>query len=338
MRHKIHRFRYCCLLSGVLVIFYSASASAQVTPPALQPSTSDNASGIIRGRVVLPSGGFLTDGVKITLQTIRGVESSIFTDNQGGFEFSKLSSGKYQIVVEADRDRFEVATESVEIAKGLPAIVTIILREKQAAGRPRAAAVSTREIDVQIPDKARKEFERASNAGREGKAAEAIVHLRKAIALYPNYLMAHNDLGAQLLELGRLDEAEAELRLSLIIDPAAFNPTLNLGIVLVKKHQFVEARGVLDKAISLQAQSPAARLYIGLALSGTSEFERAKKEFQASYELGGGQYALALFYLGQLYMDGGDRKQARSCFERYLREAPNANNLDQVRKLIAILK
>jgi tetratricopeptide (TPR) repeat protein len=277
-------------------------------------------------------------GVKITLQTIRGVESSIFTDNLGTFEFTKLSSGKYQIVVEADRDRFDVATESVEIGKGLPAILTIILREKAAPGRPRAAAVSTREIDVQIPDKARKEFERASSAVREGKTAEAIVHLRRAIALYPRYLMAHNDLGTQLLELGRLDEAEAELRLSLSIDSAAFNPTLNLGIVLLQRHQFVEARDVLDKAISLQAQSPAARLYIGLALSGTSESARARKEFQAAYDLGGGQYAIALFYLGQLYMAGGDRKQALLYFQRYLREAPNANNLDQVRKLIAILE
>jgi tetratricopeptide (TPR) repeat protein len=94
----------------------------------------------------------------------------------------------------------------------------------------------------------------------------------------------------------------------------------------------------LDKAISLQAQSPAARLYIGLALSGTSESARARKEFQAAYDLGGGQYAIALFYLGQLYMAGGDRKQALLYFQRYLREAPNANNLDQVRKLIAILE
>ena len=60
--------------------------------------------------------------------------------------------------------------------------------------------------------------------------------------------MAHNDLGAQLLELNRLDEAEKQLRLALEIDPAAFNPTINLGIVLLKKHEIQSAIAVLEKA------------------------------------------------------------------------------------------
>ena len=150
--------------------------------------------------------------------------------------------------------------------------------------------------------------------------------------------MAHNDLGAQLLELGRLDEAEAELRAALNIDHAAFNPTLNLGIVLVKKHEFEPARELLDRAVSLRPESSAGRLYLGLALLATSDFARAEKELRAAYDQGGHQYAVALFHLGQLYMDRGERKLAREYFERYLREAPNATNLDQVRTLIAMLQ
>jgi tetratricopeptide (TPR) repeat protein len=293
---------------------------------------------LIRGRVFLPSGGFLSEGVRISLTTIRGVEASVYTDNSGRFEFTRLVPGKYQVAAEADRERFEITTESVEVVRNQPIFLSIVLKEKSQPDRPKAAALSATELDSNIPEKARKEFERASSLTRERKPEEAIVHLRKAIELYPKYLMAHNDLGAQLLDLGRLPEAEKELRSALSIDSGAFNPTLNLGILLVKEHQFVEARPILEKAVSLQAQSPAARLYNGLALAATSETDRAEKEFVAAYEMGGHEFAVALFHLGQLYMDRGDRNRARESFQRYLREVPDADNSSQVRKLIAMLE
>ena len=216
--------------------------------------------------------------------------------------------------------------------------LNLILKEKAQAGRPKAAALSATELDSNIPAKARKEFERASSLSREGKAEESIAHLRKAIEFYPRYLMAYNDLGAQLLDLGKLADAEEALRHALSIDSGAFNPTLNLGILLFKNRKFVEARTMLEKAVSLQSQSPAARLYHGLALAATSETEQAEKEFTTAYDLGGHDYAVSLFHLGQLYMDRGDRSRAREFFQRYLREAPNASNSAQVRKLIATLE
>jgi len=224
------------------------------------------------------------------------------------------------------------------VVRNQPVFLNLILKEKEQAGRPKASTLSATELDSNIPDKARKEFERATSLSGEGKAEQAIAHLRKAIEFYPRYLMAYNDLGAQLLDLGRLEEAEEALRRALSIDSGAFNPTLNLGILLFKKHQFVEARPILEKAVSLQAQSPAARLYNGLALAATSETDRAEKEFVTAYDLGGHAYAVALFHLGQLYMDRGDRNRAREAFQRYLREVPDASNSVQVRKLMAMLE
>ncbi len=287
---------------------------------------------------MLPDGSFLSEGVRISLQTIRGTDSTVYTDDNGRFEFNRLSPGRYQVVVEADPRRFEVATESVEIARTMSAVLNIVLKEKTAPGRPKVTAVSSAELDPHVPGKARKEFERATNASKEGKTEEAIAHLRNAIEIYPSYLMAHNDLGAQLLEFGRLDEAEKELRLALGIDPAAFNPTLNLGIVLLKKHEIQLAIDILEKAVSMQSQSPAARLYLGSALMSNFQTERAEKELIAAHDLGGSEYAIALFHLGRLYMDRGDRQLARQYFERYLGEAPKASNTDSVRKLIATLE
>ena len=325
---------------AVLMLICAVLVTGQTRPPsATAPTTTDTSgSGSLRGRVLLPGGGFLSESVGVVLQNMRGVEASVFTDSQGQFQFNGLTPGIYEVVAEGDRRRFETTTQQVEVRRGLPSIVNIYFKEKSGTEtKPANRAVSAGELDPNVPVRAKKEFEQGASAGKEGKTDEAIEHFRKAVEIYPRYLMARNDLGAQLLEQGRLDEAEEELRRALDIDPASFNPTLNLGIVLVKKHEFQTASEVLDKANSLQGDSPAARLYFGVALLGISDLERAEKELKTAYSLGGTQYAEALFHLGQLYLSKGDREAARHYLETYLRDAPNGGKFDQVKKLIAAL-
>ena len=311
-------------------LFFSALwLTAQTTSP-----------GSISGRVVLPNGSSVNESVRISLETLRGVRSSGFTDNQGQFSFRGLAPGSYQVVVEADRNRFEIVSVRVEVFPGGPSILTITLKEKKSSGESRkpGSTVSATELDTDIPAEARREFERGSSLSKEGKTEEAIVHLRKAIKIYPTYLMAYNDLGVQLLAQGELDEAVAELRRAIALDPKAFNPNLNLGIVLVHQQNFLEAADWLKKALSLESNSPAARLYMGKALSGLDDSEGAARELKVAHDLGGEAYAVALYDLGQIYLNKGDRKRALETFEMYLSEAPNAANAAEVRKLVQVLQ
>ena len=299
-----------------------------------------NSPGSIVGKVVLPNGGSVNETVRISLETLRGIRSSGFTDNQGQFSFRGLAPGSYQVVVEADKTRFDIVTVRVEVFPGGPSVLTIILKERNSSAEARKgrSTVSATELNTAIPAKAQKEFERASSASKEGKTEEAIVHLRKAIEIYPSYLMAYNDLGVQLLAQGKLDEALAELRRALALDPKAFNPNLNIGIVLVHQQNFLEAAEWLRKALSLESNSPAARLYLGKALSGMDDSDGAARELKTAHDLGGPAYAVALFDLGQIYMSRGDRKLAVETFEQYLAEDPKAANAAEVRKLIEILR
>ena len=294
--------------------------------------------GSIQGQLALPSGGVLNEATRISLQNSRGVKSTVFTDNQGQFLFRSLTPGIYDVVVEADPSRFDVTTVSVEVFPSSPVLLRIVLKEKKGSASKNAAnSISATELDQAIPAKARKEFERASDAGNQGKIEEAITHLRKAIELYPAYLMARNDLGTQLLAQGKLAEASEELQRAIKIDPKAFNPKLNLGIVLVQQHKFSEAAAVLRDAIALNSAAPAAHLYNGLALEGMN-LEAAEKELQAAHDLGGRPYALALYHLGHLYLNKGDRKKAVAEFELYLNEAPNAANAVEVKVLLGTIR
>ncbi|MDQ2922593.1 MAG: carboxypeptidase regulatory-like domain-containing protein, partial [Acidobacteriota bacterium] len=171
----LRHLRYVFLLAGLL--FFSAVHTYAQTSSA----------GSISGRVLFPNGNFVNQNVRISLETIRGIRSSVFTDNQGQFVFRGLTPGSYQLVADADATQFEVTTARVEVFPGAPSLLTIVLKEKRPSGESRKGGntISAIELAASIPGKARKEFERASSASKDGKKDEAIAHLRKAIELYP---------------------------------------------------------------------------------------------------------------------------------------------------------
>jgi Flp pilus assembly protein TadD len=294
-------------------------------------------SGSIRGNVIQSNGNPINEAVLVRLENIRGVKATAYTDNRGQFNFFGLAPGIYYVVVDGD-NHHDGGNVTVEVFPNAPSIVSLFLRERTLEPAKKGTPVSTGELGQEVPPAARKEFERASRAVREGRTQVAIDHYRKAIAIFPNFLMARNDLGAQLMALAKLDEAADELRIAIQIDPKAFNPRLNLGMVLVKQHNFAEGATELRKAVSSDSTSASARFYLGLALVGMDDAENAEKEFKTSYNLGGAKYALALFHLGEIYFNRGDREAARKAFEQYLTESPDAANATQVKQMIAMLK
>lgn len=325
----------------ILALLLSGAAAAQGGRRVSAP-TREAPDGVIRGRVILPDGKPISQAVKVTLKITTGDHTIAYTDQQGLFEFNNLSTGAYTVEVEADRERqFETASERVQVLRSTPVSVTLMLREKAAKTaeqRHAAGVVSAAELGANVPAKAAEAFERGSRAAREGRPAEAVEHLEKAVTLHPEYLAARNDLGTQLLALGRLEEAEEQLREAARLDPKAFNPQLNLAIVLVGRRRLAEAAEAAERAMELNPASPAARLYAGIAHAGLEDSERAETELAAAYRLGGAPYALAQFHLGQLYLNRGERALALKAFETYLRDMPDATNAEQVKRMIGVLR
>lgn len=320
------------------LLFFAAAAAAQIATPSTPPPPR---TGSIRGHVLLPNGRPVTEPTRVTLRQLRGDRSVQYTDARGSFQMSGLPPGVYTVEAETDRDRkYEPGSERVEVFADMPSIITVYLKEKGGAAEEEsgAEAVSAAELDKDVPAAALKEFERGTKAGREGRLEEAAGHMRKALSIHPDYLKARNDLGTFLLAQGKLEEAEEELAAAVKLAPRAFNPRLNLGIVLVRRHRFEGAAENLEVALALDPNSPSARLHSGLARLGLGDPARAEKELATAYELGGGDYALAQYHLGQLYMDRGERGLARKAFETYLRDKPDAANAEEVRRLLGILR
>ena len=337
--------KLCCLIQTLSVIaLLSITALSQENMGGrsgveLPRSTDDPTNrGSIRGRVVLPTGKFAPENLKVSLLTYKGVESVGFTDARGGFDFQNLNPGTYEVQVETMGIEYQVVNQRVQVFKGMPAVITVTLPDKATTAVTKPESVSVAELGADVPKDARKEFEAAKKAAETNKREEAIDHLRRAIAIYPAFVMARNNLGVQLMALGKLDEAAEELQKTIELDQKAFNPRLNLGIVLVEQERFFEASLILDQAAALNPNSPGAQLYLGIAKLKLENLDEAEKHLKAAYTLGGSSYSIAQFHLGELYIHKGEREAAIRSLETYLRESPSGAIAAQAKKLLATLK
>src|SRR6516164_5953875 len=87
----------------------------------------------------------------------------------------------------------------------------------------------------------------ANNLGNvlkeQGKLDEAVAQYRQALAVNPNYVEAYNNLGNALKQQGKLDEAVAQYQRALALRPNLADAHNNLGTALAEQ-------GKLDQAVA----------------------------------------------------------------------------------------
>lgn len=325
----------------LLLLFVTVEARAQRRPePPPRSHLPGNASvGTIKGRVLLPSGTPPKSRFKVGVSSGSNTGTMIHTDANGEFIFNNLPEGVYEVEVVGDTSLFDPIVEQATVLRGGRTSMTIYLKEKGAVReKPAGDVVSVAELKQQVPEPAKREFEKATNLIRAGEREKAIEHFKQAIALYPQYLMARNDLGVQYLKLKRLDEAAEQLGAALEINPSVFNPRLNLGIVLVEQKKFSEAVEHLNQAAEINSSEPAPFLYIGIASIYMDDLDAAEEALTKSLRLGDDKYTLAHYYMAQVYMKRGDGEKATSELKAYLEKSPEGEQAASARSLLEKIK
>lgn len=95
----------------------------------------------------------------------------------------------------------------------------------------------------------------------QGKTDEAIAECKKAIALDPSFGNPYNDIGAYLIERGEWEEATPWLEKA-IASPryeAYHYPWYNLGRIYVHQEIYSKARECFKKALEIEPKYEAAR-------------------------------------------------------------------------------
>jgi Tfp pilus assembly protein PilF len=321
-------FWVTCVICGLVF----ESAQAQAVEPRYKTADTNNA--VIRGRVTLPS-GFAAEGyARITLKTDQSILSTIYTNNSGEFQLRNLSEGIYFVQAEVSNGKFEPVTKRVELGRGLMVDLTLELREKKDPTVNRSGkVVSAAELRQAVPAAAKKQYELGLKFVGKGNFQQAANHFQEAVAIYPEYLAARNDLGAQYLKLKRIDEAEKHFELVLQDDPKNFNARFNMGLVQVERHNYTEAIALLNQAVAIDSTRPVARLWIGVAKLELGDLEVAEGELTRALIMGGDECVAAHYHLARIYLNRGALTDATRSVQTYIQLAPRGELINEAKAL-----
>ena len=335
-----------------LVLFFIACLISAATAQAQAGGTDTLGTGgrhSITGRLIFPSGQRADVRLKVTLESSGFGDISVLSDMNGKFTFQSLKPGNYTVVVDGG-ELFEGTRESVFIEAASvsgrrsvgvlpisrPFTVQIYLKPKDQPASMKPGVLNAALAGA--PKAAADLYLQALESSARGDSAKAIVELKQAVSLYPDFGLALNELGVQYLKRGQVDNAAKSLQSAVRLLPDAFAPHLNYGIALLNQNRFAEAEIEFRDALKKNDAATTAHMYLGIALCKMNNYQEAETELQRAVTLGGERVAQAHYYLGGLYWKLGDYQRAANELEKYLAVEPKATNADRVRTTIKELR
>jgi tetratricopeptide (TPR) repeat protein len=254
-------------LIGLLV----AVAVAAQAPPAIQ--------------FFMPGGGLPDRPLRFTLTRTRdGIPDIYFTDTKGKFLLTGelARDGDYTVVIEGDKRTFETTRYSYRIVRNLN-YLPIFLAPIKSEAAPKTV-VEAAAYDAKVPAEARAAYDQAIKAVNAGDSATAISELARALALYPQYLRALNDLGVLYLKLNRLTEAAATFNQAITLNARFYFPRLNLAVVRNHQGDYQEAVNIFSKLLKEQPSLSQARVPYAEALSGLQKWDDAAAQLREALQ------------------------------------------------------
>lgn len=215
------------------------------------------------------------------------------------------------------------------------------LRLPPAALRPdmfHRAALAFRYLAALEPSETNLEAKRLFCEGRaliiDRKAGQAIRMLQQSATLDPKAAYSHNALGLAYEALDKHGEAIRAYESAARLAPSWTLPHLHLGMQYQRQGKINAAEREFKLAVDLSPQQAFIRENLGVHYRLCGRYPDAEKEFRQIIDLNPA-YSPAYRELGLSYQAGGQYQAAADAFDKYLKIAANAADVDFVRSLAA---
>jgi tetratricopeptide (TPR) repeat protein len=100
-----------------------------------------------------------------------------------------------------------------------------------------------------------------------GHTNEALAEFREAVRINPKVAALHNNLGAMLVELGRFDEAMEHYAAAARLDPAGWRAPYLTGKALLKQGRDLEALPYFRQALQIDPDNLQVLIYLAQVLA-----------------------------------------------------------------------
>jgi VWFA-related protein len=197
---------------------------------------------------------------------------------------------------------------------------------------------SVSKFDLKAPGPARREYEKGMQLLLKKNCSEAAERFTKAIAIYPDFVAAHNALGSAFLDLGRNDQAQNEFLQSVALDNHLPRSYMGLGRAQFALENFPGAQESMQRASGLAPLD--LRLLSALTYAQFLNHDYGAAIATAQHVHGRKHESAAIVhYFAAAAWQGQDNlPQAKKELQTFLDEAPGSPAADRARQMIEQIK
>jgi len=208
----------------------------------------------------------------------------IFTDSLGRFESRTLGPSVY--TVEVIVEGYRPISQQVDLSMFCRTEMPPFMLEREIQMVPQAEGAMVSAVELLIPGKARKAFEKGMRELHEkNRPDRSMKHFQEAISLYPDYDLAYMQLGLAFAQQGNLDAAETNLEKCTEINNKNTRALVLLGIIHAQQSRVGDSLRVLREAVRVDKTDWLGHYELGRALARLGLLDDAYKHAQQAHLL-----------------------------------------------------
>lgn len=275
------------------------------------------------------------------LNEVDSVIQTTKTNGSGLYVFRRLSGGVFQVRVQPSGRDYISQTKRIDLARarGFGAMfeqVDFVLARKGTASNTATRGV----LFVQeVPEQARKEFERGSALlQKANQRTEAMGALKKAIEIFPQYFDALELLGTEYVKNEEYEPAIPPLTKALEVNNGAYPSLYALAVAQYHLKQLPEALSLLRRAVALNQRSVNANFWLGMVLRQSGKLGEAETYLKRADALAESKLADPHWQLALLYNQLKRSREAADQLELFLKAQPDTRDAELIKRLIQRLR
>jgi tetratricopeptide (TPR) repeat protein len=275
--------------------------------------------------------------IRVQLQDQYGSGISDTSPNsEGKIVFRVCSKPTYRMRVTGP-DIEEVQLDNLVPGQG-DKIMSVVLRHKGSASARRGADGLVSASRLNIPRKARKELEKGNKDLADGKLPQAQKHFENAVAVYPQFDQAYNNLGVVLMQTGHFAEGKAAFQKAVASNDHFARALVNLAKIAVDEKDFNKAYQLSQTALTSEPLNPMALFVAAEASYFAGNAEESVTLTHRLHTLPHQALGLAHFLSGKALQLQGRTSQAMSEYQFFLLEEPKDPNVPVARQMLQELQ
>lgn len=259
--------------------------------------------------------------VQISLMSGGTIQEN-YTDMDGRVSFSVPPADNYQVRVSGAG--IETTQSSFELFEGESfhhESVVVKLTEDAKKNLP-GGMISAAMLNV--PVKARHEYDKGMELMQKGKLEDARKHLQKATEIYPNFDWAYNNIGVIDMRMKDVPAAREAFTRAVTINNKNFDADRNLARLELGENNYEGAKKLLQDALTARPGDSEALGMLSFTEFKTKEFDQALSDAEKAHQDGRDAFPIAHLVAASVRESKGDLAGAQKQYEMYLKEAPDS--------------